>query len=452
MKDTPINALVVDKILRESQMTSLGTANIREIVHLVNRLEKASGVKYIRMEMGVPGLETCPIGTGAEIEALKRGVSSLYPMIEGVDELKSEASRFIKNFVNINVEPQWCIPTVGSLQASMAVFMTAGRADRKKDTILLIDPGFPVHKQQLRVLGIKYECFDVYNYRGTRLEEKLDSFLRNGNISCILYSNPNNPSWVCLSENELQIIGRLAEKYDTIVIEDLAYFGMDFRRDISVPGEPPYQASVARYTSRYIILFSSSKIFSYAGQRTGLLIISGTLAERSYPDLGRFYSSDRLGRALIYGSVYALSAGTSHSSQYGLAAMLRACNEGNYNFVEEVREYGERAARMKKLFIENGFRIVYDMDEDVPVGDGFYFTISYPGFTGGQLLESLLYYGISAISLEITGSQRKEGLRACVSQVSRSQFPDLESRLIRFHADYPSDSNAVERTSDINHF
>ena len=437
MDNTPVNAGIVSELIGEAGLPSLGRANIREIVRLVNRIEKATGVEFIRMEMGVPGLEPCRIGIDAEIDALNRGVASAYPMIEGVDELKSEASRFIKKFMNIEVLPRNCVPATGSLQASMAAFMTAGRADEKKDTVLLIDPGFPVHKQQLRTLGINYECFDVYNYRGDRLEEKLESFLRAGNISCVLYSNPNNPSWICFSEKELQIIGKLADKYDAIVLEDLAYFGMDFRKDLSVPGEPPYQDTVAKYTSNYIILFSSSKIFSYAGQRTGLLIISDKLAGRSYSGLKRFFASDKLDYALVYGSLYSMSAGTNHSSQLGLAAMLRACNDAEYDFVEKVREYGERAAIMKRIFLGNGFRIVYDMDEDLPVGDGFYFTIAYPGFSGGELLEKLLYYGISAISLEITGSQQKDGLRACVSQISRDRFPVLEERLKIFHADYP---------------
>jgi hypothetical protein len=48
------------------------------------------------------------------------------------------------------------------------------------------------------------------------------------------------------------------------------------------------------------------------------------------------------------------------------------------------------------------------------------------------LLEKLLYYGISAITLDITGSDRHEGLRACVSQVNINQFHDLEKRLKKF--------------------
>jgi hypothetical protein len=102
-----------------------------------------------------------------------------------------------------------------------------------------------------------------------------------------------------------------------------------------------------------------------------------------------------------------------------------------------VKEYGEKANIMKKLFLENGFQIVYDNDNGVRIADGFYFTISYPGFTGDQLMEELLYYGISSISLSITGSSRNEGLRACVSLVKREQFPDLEYRLKKFHTDHP---------------
>ncbi len=437
MERTPIvSCETVSEFIRNNNLSDLGVANIRDIVRLANQLEASTGVKFIRMEMGVPGLDTCPIGIEAEKEALDKGVASGYPMIEGVAVLKQEASRFVKLFMNIDVGPEGCVPTVGSLQASIASFMTVGRADKNKDKVLLIDPGFPVHKQQLTVLGIGYECFDVYQYRGEKLRAKLESYLSAGNISSILYSNPNNPAWVCFSEKELGIIGELANKYDAVILEDLAYFGMDFRNDISVPGEAPYQVTAASYTPNYILLLSSSKAFSYAGQRTGLLVISDHLFNRSYPGLKRFYTSDKLGYAMVYGSLYSLSAGTNHSSQYGLAAMLKAASDGTFNFVEHVREYGERAAIMKKMFTDNGFRIVYDMDEDRPVGDGFYFTVSYPGMSGGKLLESLLCYGISAISLEITGSTSKEGLRACVSQISRNQLPVLEKRLRDFNIHY----------------
>jgi aspartate/methionine/tyrosine aminotransferase len=435
-KNTPINYEIVNQKISESKLENVGTASIREIKRLIDNIEKATGERFVRMEMGIPGLPATQIGIEAEIAALRKGVASIYPDIFGIPQLKLEASRFVKLFMNIDVSPEGCIPTVGSMQGSFAAFITCNRLNSTKDTTLFIDPGFPVHKQQLKVLGQKFEAFDVYNYRGDKLRNKLESYLTKGNISCILYSNPNNPSWICFTETELKIIGELATKYDVIVLEDLAYFAMDFRKDMSKPGAPPYQPTVANYTDNYVFLISSSKAFSYAGQRIGLMIISDHLFERQYTDLKKNYSSDRFGYAMIFGSVYALSAGITHSSQYALAAILKAVNDGTFNFVEVVKEYGEKAKIMKKLFTENGFKIVYDKDEDVPIADGFYFTFSYPGMSGSELLKELLYYGISAISLIITGSERTEGIRACVSLVQRDQFSDLEFRLKRFHEDH----------------
>jgi aspartate/methionine/tyrosine aminotransferase len=244
---------------------------------------------------------------------------------------------------------------------------------------------------------------------------------------------------MCLNEEELSIIGELSGKYDVIIIEDLAYFGMDFRKDYSKPGQPPFQPTVARYTSDYILLVSCSKIFSYAGQRVGMMAISDHLFEREYPDLLRYYTSEKFGHSIIFGALYGLSSGVAHSAQYGLAALFKAVNDGDYRYLADVKEYGEKAAIMKKLFTSSGFYIPYEKDLDEPIADGFYFTVSYPELTGAELLEELLYYGISAISLDITGSDRNDGLRACVSQVPKEQFTDLEARLKHFQKDHPPD-------------
>ena len=437
MKDTPINYEAVSRKIKESRIENIGTASIREIKKLIDDIEKETGERFVRMEMGIPGLPAAQVGVQAEIDALKKGVANTYPDIQGIPELKKEASRFVKLFLDINVNPESCIPTVGSMQGSFGAFITTTRMYKEKDTILFLDPGFPVHKQQIRVLGQKYENFDVYDYRGDKLKSKLESFLSKGNIAALLYSNPNNPSWICFTEKELKIIAELADKYNVVVLEDLAYVAMDFRKDLYHPGKPPYQATAARYTDNYILFISSSKAFSYAGQRIGLMIMSDKLYEKKCPDLKRYYTTEIFGRAMIFGTVYALSAGVTHSAQYAVAAMLKAANDNEFNFVDIVKEYGEKAKIMKKFFTDNGFYIVYDKDENDPIADGFYFTYAYPGFTGEELLEKMIYYGISAISLAITGSERLEGIRACVSLIQRDQFPDLEKRLKKFHEDYP---------------
>jgi aspartate/methionine/tyrosine aminotransferase len=433
MKNTPINAEIVSQKIQESGLKEVGKASIREIKRLVDEIEKASGEKFIRMEMGIPGLPPNQYGIEAQIEALENGVAAVYPDIQGIPLLKTEIARFVKNFLDIEVKAEACLATVGSMQGSFAAFLMLSRIYKERDTTLFIDPGFPVHKMQHKVLNLKYETFDVYNYRGEALREKLESYFSQGHIHSVIYSNPNNPSWICFTEKELRIIGELATKYDIVVMEDLAYFAMDFRKDYSLPGVGPYQPSVAKYTDNYLLFISSSKAFSYAGERIGMMVISDGLFHRSFENLSQFYVNDSFGYSMVFGTIYPLSSGTSHSAQYGLYGVLKAANEGKFNFVEDVKVYGKKAKVMKRLFTENGFKIVYDKDENEPIADGFYFTFSYPGMDGTELLNHLVYYGISAISLAITGSDRVEGIRACTSLIKESQFGDLEYRLKVFN-------------------
>ncbi len=428
MIETPIKKEIVDGLVAELGINDFAKATIREVKQVAARAEKASGVEFIKMEMGIPGLPAAKVGVDAQIKALEEGIAHSYPDIQGAPVLKQEASRFVKAFIGLDVSPEGCVPVTGSMQGTFASFLTCSQADKSKDTVLFIDPGFPVQKMQLQVQGVKYETFDVYDYRGAKLGPKLESYLKCRNICAIVYSNPNNPAWICLNEDELKTIGELATKYDTIVMEDLAYFAMDFRKDLSVPFEPPYQPSVGRYTDNYMLLISGSKAFSYAGERIGVTCISDKLFHRHYDDLAERYEGLPFGLVFSTRMLYALSSGTSHSAQYALAAMLKAASDGTYNFRKEVMVYGERARKLKEIFLRYGFHIVYDKDLDEPVADGFYFTIGYKGMSSGELAKELMYYGVSAICLITTGSHQ-EGLRVCTSFIEEHQYAQLEERM-----------------------
>ncbi len=422
---------LVDGLFSQFGTEDINQLSIRQVGKLVAQIEQQSGVEFIHMEMGVPGLPASHIGIEAEKEALNKGLASIYPNIEGVPFAKEEIARFVRLFMNIETEPTYCIPTVGGMQGSFAALLTAARTNAAKPYTLFIDPGFPVQKSQLNLLGLPFKAFDFQHFRGEKLRDKLEEFLKNEDICSICYSSPNNPTWCCFSEEELKTIGELAEKYDVIVIEDLAYFGMDFREHYGIPGEAPFQPTVARYTHNYILILSASKIFSYAGQRIAMLVFSSQAYNRSYPNLRKYFPADTMGRFIPYGVLYATTAGTSRSAQYALATMLKAANDAKINFVELLHHYGEKARKMKEIFLKHGFYIVYN-DDERELADGFYFTIAYPGLTSGELMKKFLYFGISAISLAITGSENPNGLRACVSFVRMDQMEALERRLEEF--------------------
>jgi len=428
---------LVEKAARECRVADLSRATIGEVLLVAQYLEKETGIPFIRMDQGSPGLPVNQAGVEAEKAALDRGVGSQYPAAAGVPELKHEASRFVKAFLNVDISARSCVPTVGSVAGSYGSFIACTQRTLGKNKVLFIDPGFPIQKSQLRIIGAEWEEFDIYQYRGAALREKLESFLAKGDIAAIVYSNPNNPAWICLEEEELAIIGELATKYDVIVMEDLAYFCMDFRRDMGHPFEPPYPPTVAHYTDNYILMLSSSKIFSYAGQRMALTCISDKLFERHFPALAeRYKDAGVFGQTLIASILYMITSGCTASTQYAYAEMLRLSTEGKINFVEDTREYARRAEKMKKIFTDNGFHIVYDRDVTQDVGDGFFFTIGYGDMSGGDLLKELLYYGVSSISLSTTGSDQ-QGVRACTSRMRDELYEVMEARMKAFYEDHP---------------
>ena len=428
---------LVAEAARVNHVADLSHATIGETLLVAQYLEQKTGIPFIRMDQGSPGLPANRYGIEAEKRALDSGIGSQYPAAAGVKELKEAASRFVKAFIDIDITPRSCVPTVGSVAGSFGGFIACCQRDPLKNKVLFIDPGFPIQKSQLRVLGIGWREFDIYPYRGQALRAKLEEELSAGDIAAIIYSNPNNPAWISLEEEELRIIGQLATRYDAIVMEDLAYFAMDSRHDLSHPFEPPYVRTVARYTDNYLLMLSSSKIFSYAGQRMALLCISDKLFERQFPALAeRYHDSGIFGPTLIASILYMITSGCTASTQYGYAEMLRLSADGTINFVADTKAYAERARRMKQIFCDNGFTITYPHDVTEPIGDGFFFSLSYPGLTGGQLVTELMHYGVSSINLDTTGSL-EPGVRACTSRMRPELYPVLEERMRQFHAAHP---------------
>ena len=428
----PVSQEIFRKILAEMDIDDVSRTSIRQCQMLGNKLEEGQGEPFSHLEIGVPGIPACPIGIAAQKEALDKGLSAIYPPVQGIPELKKNAAEFIKAFIDVDIDPKGIVPTVGSMQGSMTSILECSQLHPSKDTILYICPGFSAHGRQPDILGIKNLFFDVYEYRSESLREKLESYLKEGNIAAILYSNPNNPAWICLSEEELAIIGDLANKYDVIILEDMAYLCMDFRKDMSVPFQPPFQSTVARYTDNYVLLLSGSKIFSYAGERIGISCISNKLYEREFPALKEKWGIARFGDNFILNYLYVNTSGTSHSAQYALSAMFKAAVEGRYNFVKELREYAIRAHKSRQLFEENGFHLVYDKDIEQTISDGFFYTVEYKSLGNRELLEALLRCGIIAIPLNTTGSGQA-GIRVCVSRLGNEEdFRRLDEHLKLF--------------------
>ena len=434
--------LFSDKLVAEAcsacNVSDLSHATIGEILLAAQYLENKTGIPFVRMDQGSPGLPVNRYGVEAEKKALDSGICSQYPAAEGFRGLKEAASRFVKAFIDVDIDPRGCVPTTGSVEGTFAAFIACTQRIPGKNKVLFIDPGFPIQKSQLRILGIEWRNFDIYSWRGAeRLRSRLEEELAPGDIAAIIYSNPDNPAWICLEEEELAVIGELATRHDAVVLEDLAYFCMDYRKELGRPFEPPYLPTVARYTDNYILLLSASKIFSYAGQRIAMMCISNRLFNKLYPALAeRYCDSGVFGVTLTASILYMITSGCTYSTQFGYMEMLNLSCEGVIDFVGDTQEYAARTRRIKEIMLRHGFHVVYDKDIAQPVGDGFFFTVGYEGLSGDELVVELMHYGVSCISLSTTGSLQ-QGVRGCSSRMREELYPLLEERMAEFEKDHP---------------
>ena len=427
----------IAKACRRFSISSPGEASIMDNAKLSAYLQKETGIPVIHMELGSPGFAPNSIGIAAEKAALDAGVGASYPPTDGLPVLKDASSRFVKAFLGIDLPPLYHIPTTGSMMGAFGAFAGVSQCVEGRSKILVIEPSFSANKQQMAILGIPWKGVEATDLRAAGLEQALRAELSEGDYAAIVYSNPNNPSWMCLTDEELAAIARVADEAGAVVIEDLAYFCMDLRGlGYGKPYCEPYPPTVARYTENYIMLLSASKIFSYAGQRIGVMCVGPALYHTRFPALEARYGGSGIFGLTITGSILdQLTSGCTASTQYGLAAMMDSSCEGRLDFVGDVSEYGARAARMKEIFLRHGFTISYERDARGPVGDGFFFTLSRPGMDSGQLVDELLAYGVSTVSLEKMGSAR-QGVRVCSSRIKGDQFALLDERMAAFASDH----------------
>ncbi len=438
----PFNKETIDTIIKKHSI-DFNNTGIHKINQAICEIEQCLNTKYIHLEFGIPGL---PLPDVAKIQFSEEELSlaSKYPPLDGLPVLKNAAADFIHKFYGIDINPQLVIPTVGTIQGSFASIGTLGNLQKRKNKILVIAPAFPMTFTQISMWGLEVETVEVYGNRNEMLLQSIEARFRQGTIAGILYSSPNNPSWITFNETELEGIGQLCNKYDVFAIEDLAYMGMNLSSEEF--SEQPRFSTIAKYTDRYILLISASKIFSYAGERIGLCILSPKFFNYTSNHLLNKFGLKQAGRAFTEAVIGTSTGGVATKSQLGLAKILKACVEEQFCFIQYIQEYRSRAMEMKKVFKQNGFEIVYEKNGGEIVGDGFFFTVKYPGLKADELLKNLLYFGISAISLKLTRSFSEEGIRICTSLCNKESIDLLNRRLRSFHHshDCPNDEGSSE--------
>ncbi len=222
---------------------------------------KSKGVKVYHMNIGQPDVPT----PKEYFDALKNyDVKVLgYENSEGMDELREEFSKFLKNH-NIDYSANEIYVTNGGSEALLFSFITI--CD-EGDEILVPEPYYSNYNTIASSCGVKLVPFKTKIEDGFHIKSKesIESALT-PKTKAILYPNPSNPTGVVYSLKELEMIADVAHEHNLYILSDEVY------REFVYDGiEYKSIFSIEKIRENLVLIDSLSKRYSVCGARIGMI-------------------------------------------------------------------------------------------------------------------------------------------------------------------------------------
>ncbi len=237
-----------------TNLAALGTT----IFETMSRLAEASGA--INLGQGFPD-EGGPEGVIAEAVRTLREASNQYPPMAGLLALRSAIARHELHYYGLERDPATeVLVTSGATEALAATLLTLVSPG---DEVLVFEPVYDCYLPMIQraggvVVPVRLAAPD-FELSEERLRERLTSRLR-----VILLNNPQNPSGKVFSRAELELIVRVAQEHDAILVCDEVYEHLVFGAHEHIPA-----ASLPGARDRTLKIGSAGKVFSMTGWKVG---------------------------------------------------------------------------------------------------------------------------------------------------------------------------------------
>ena len=156
--------------------------------------------------------------------------------------------------------------TAGNMQGLNALFHVIIDPG---DEIIVTDPGFASHFQQIRLCGGKPVYWRMDESLGWRLDVDALPDLVSDRTKAIVLVSPSNPTGTIFSEQELRRVGEVAAANDFLILIDDPY------RHFTYENRDKFfnLASVPALFERMAYLFTFSKSYAMSGWRLGYMIV-----------------------------------------------------------------------------------------------------------------------------------------------------------------------------------
>ena len=260
----------------------------------VNRLKadlRAKGKDIIDFGMGNPDMPTPKHIRDKLIETIEKPGTGRYSTSRGIPGLRKAQAKYYKRRFDVDLEPESeVVVTLGSKEglANLAQAITS-----PGDIILSPNPSYPIHPYGFIIAGASLRHLSAMDngiFNPDLYLERLERSIRDSVPApvALIVSFPSNPTAQVASIDFYKEVVKIAIKYGTYILSDLAY------AEIYYDGNPPPSIlQVPRAREVAVEFTSMSKTYAMAGWRIGFAVgnkklISALTRIKSYLDYGAF--------------------------------------------------------------------------------------------------------------------------------------------------------------------
>jgi aspartate/methionine/tyrosine aminotransferase len=194
-----------------------------------------------------------------------------YALPDGLPELRRAVADEHRQRTGADADPETEIMiSAGNMQALSLVFRTLVEAG---DEVILTDPGFASHWQQIRLCGGVPVGWALDEARGWALDPETLPALIGPRTKAVVLVSPSNPTGSVFDEHALRRVGEIALEHDLMVLVDDPYshFLYEHRdRWFNL-------ASVPALAGHLVYMFTFSKAYAMSGWRLAYLVLPAWL-------------------------------------------------------------------------------------------------------------------------------------------------------------------------------
>ena len=205
------------------------------------------------------------------------GGTQAYTVYRGREDILQDVARKLSDYSSTAIDPENELIITPGTQG--ALFLAVGATVARGDKVAIIEPDYYanrklVHFFQGQLYPVQLDYLNHEDKAGIDLE-KLENSFKDG-VSTFIFSNPNNPSGVVYSKEEITEIAELVRKYDVNVIVDELY-----SRQLFDGRTYTHLASLDIIPKENIVtIIGPSKTESLSGFRLGVAYGSKTIIDR----------------------------------------------------------------------------------------------------------------------------------------------------------------------------